>query len=45
MASGLITAVAAIGMKGRAPKKLVRDVGMEASHCSKWLYWLSGKKE
>ena len=45
VANSLIKAAAAIGMRGRAQKKLVRDVGMEACHCSKWLYWLSGKKE
>ncbi|KAL5272884.1 hypothetical protein ACHWQZ_G000901 [Mnemiopsis leidyi] len=45
VAESLIKAAAAIGMRGRARKKLVRDVGMEACHCSKWLYWLCGKKE
>ena len=29
----------------RAVKKLVREAGQEAMHCSKWIYWLSGKKE
>ena len=32
-------------MRGRAQKKLIRDVSMEACHCSKWLYWLCGRKE
>ena len=45
VANSLIKAAAAIGMRGRAQKKLIRDVGMEACHCSKWLYWLSGKKD
>ena len=45
VAESLIKAAAAIGMRGRAQKKLVRDVGMEACHCSKWLYWLCGKME
>ena len=45
VAESLIKAAAAIGMRGRAQKKLIRDVGMEACHCSKWLYWLCGKKE
>ena len=45
VAESLKKAAAAIGMRGRAQKKLVRDVGKEACHCSKWLYWLRGKKE
>ena len=45
VANSLIKAAAAIGMRGRAQKKLVRDVGMEACHCSKWLYWLSRRKD
>ena len=36
VAESLIKAAAAIGMRGRAQKKLVREVGMEACHCSKW---------
>ena len=34
-----------IGMKRRVLKKLVRDVGREAAHCSRWIYLMSGKKE
>lgn len=45
VAESLKKAAAAIGMRGRAQKKLVRDVGNEACHCSKWLYWLRGKKD
>ena len=45
VAESLKKAAAAIGMRGRAQKKLVRDVGKEAGRCSKWLYWLRGKKE
>ena len=45
VADSLIKAAAAIGMRGRAQKKLIRDVSMEACHCSKWLYWLCGRKE
>ena len=44
---GLIIAAVTIGMiRGRAQEKLGRDVGMEleACHCTKWLYWLSGRK-
>ena len=40
-----VEVAAAIGMRGRAQKKLIRDVGMQACHCSKWLYWLCGMKE
>ena len=38
-------AAAAIGIRGRAVKKLMREAGQEALHCSKWIYWLSEKKE
>ena len=31
--------------RGRAVRKLVREVGQEALHCSKWIYWLSEKRE
>ena len=44
MENSLIQAAAATG-RGRAHKKLTRDVGMEACHFSKWLNWLSGKKD
>ena len=39
VANSLIKA-AAIGTRGRAQKNLDRDVGTEACHCSKCLYWL-----
>ena len=44
-AESLQRAATAIGIRGRAAKKLVREVGQEALHCSKWIYWLSKKKE
>ena len=44
-AESLQRAATAIGIRGRAAKKLVREVGQEALHCSKWIYWLSDKKE
>ena len=43
--NSLIEAAATTGIRGRAQKKLVRDVGMEAWRCSKWLHWLSGRKD
>ena len=45
VAESMKKAATAIGMTGRALKKLVKDVGEEACHCSKWIYWLSGKSE
>ena len=34
-----------VGFEGRYLKKLVRDSGKEAAHCSRWIYLLSRKKE
>ena len=34
-----------IGMKRRVLKKLMKEVGREAAHCSRWIYLMSGKKE
>ena len=45
VAESLQRAATAIGFRGRAVKKLVREVGQEALHCSKWIYWLSEKRE
>ena len=45
VAESMKKAATAIGITGRALKKLVKDVGEEACHCSKWIYWLSGKSE
>ena len=45
VADSLQKAATSIGLRGRAVKKLVREAGQEALHCSKWIYWLSGKKE
>ena len=45
VAESLQRAATSIGIRGRAVKKLVREVGQEALHCSKWIYWLSEKKE
>ena len=44
-AESLQRAATAIGIRGRAVKKLVREAGQEAMHCSRWIYWLSEKKE
>ncbi len=44
-AESLQRAAIAIGFRRRAVKKLVREAGQEAMHCSKWIYWLSGKIE
>ena len=45
VAESLSRAAGMIGIRGRALKKLVRDVGEEAIHCSRWIYVLAGKKE
>ena len=45
VAECLSRAAGMIGIRGRALKKLVRDVGGEAIHCSRWIYVLAGKKE
>ena len=45
VADSLRNAASLIGIRRRALKKLVRDVGREAAHCSKWIYWLSGREE
>ena len=45
VAESLQKAATSIGIRGRALKKLVREAGQEALHCSKWIYWLSGNKE
>ena len=45
VAESLRKAASLIGIRRRALKKLVRDVGREAAHCSKWIYWLSGRQE
>ena len=45
VAESLQKAAASIGIRGRAMKKMVREAGQEALHCSKWIYWLSGNKE
>ncbi len=44
-AEGLQGAATGIGIRGRAVKTLVREAGLEALHCSRWIYWLSEKKE
>ena len=38
-------AAKSIGIRGRPLRKLTREVEEEALHCSKWIYWMSGKKE
>ena len=45
VAESLQQAAKSIGIRGRAWKKLKREAGQEALHCSKWIYWLSGNKE
>ena len=45
VAESLQRAATAIGFRGRAVRKLVREVGQEALHCSKWIYWLSERRE
>lgn len=45
VAESIGKATSMIGMKGRIIKKLVRDSGREAAHCSRWIYILSRKKE
>ncbi len=45
VAESLRSAATSIGIRGRSGKKLVREAGQEALHCSKWIYWLSEKKE
>ena len=45
VAESLQKAATSIGIRDRAMKKLVREAGQEALHCSKWIYWLSGNKE
>ena len=45
VAESLIKAASLIGMKRRISKKLVRDVGREAAHCSRWIYLLSRRRE
>ena len=45
VAESLSKAARKIGMKRRVLKKLVKDVGREAAHCTRWIYLMSGKKE
>ncbi|KAL5251266.1 hypothetical protein ACHWQZ_G016834 [Mnemiopsis leidyi] len=45
VAQSLEKAARRVGFKGRYLKKLVRDSGKEAAHCSRWIYLLSRKKE
>ena len=39
------TAAAAVGIRGRPLRKLIRDVGRQAVFCSKWIYWWSGRSD
>ena len=45
VAESLSKAARLVGMRRRVLKKLVRDAGKEAAHCSRWIYLLSGRKE
>jgi hypothetical protein len=45
VAASLEVAARKIGLTGRVLRKLVRDSGKEAAHCSRWIYLLSRKSE
>ena len=45
VAESLSRAASRLGFRGRGIRKLVRDTGREAAHCSMWIYFLSAKKE
>ena len=45
VAASLEQAARKIGLTGRPLKKLVRECGKEAAHCSRWIYLLSRKRE
>ena len=45
VARSLEEAARRIGLRGRPLKKLVREVGKEAAHCSRWIYLLSRRRE
>ena len=45
VAKSLESAARRVGFRGRELKKLVRESGKEAAHCSRWIYLLSRKKE
>ena len=45
VAASLEVAARKIGLTRRALKKLVRQSGKEAAHCSRWIYLLSRKRE
>ena len=45
VAESMSRAAVMIGIRGRALKKLIREVGEEAINCSKWIYVLSRRKE
>ena len=45
VADSLVSAASRLGFRGRGLRKLVKDTGKEAAHCSMWIYFLSAKKE
>ena len=45
VAASLECAARKMGLTGRALKKLVRECGKDAAHCSRWIYLLSRKRE
>ena len=45
VAESISKAASLIGIKRRVLRKLVRDVGREAAHCSRWIYLLSRRRE
>ncbi len=45
VAESFTKAATMIGIRGKAQKKLVRDVGREAAHCFRWIYLLLRKSE
>ena len=45
VSDSLSRAASRLGFRGRSLKKLVKDSGREAAHCSMWLYLLAEKKD
>jgi len=38
-------AATSVGIRGRSLKKLIREVGRQATFCSKWVYWWAGRSD
>ena len=45
VAESLSRAATMIGIRGRALRKFIREVGEESAHCSRWIYLFAGRKE